>query len=300
MSGHHHHHHSSKNKKSLIWAMIIIGSWMFIELIGGILTGSLALLADAGHMFSDFINLLISFVAIVFASRAATNKKTFGNHRIEILAALMNALMLIGVSVYIIFEAIGRLAAPTIVSSGPMMIIAIIGLVANIGALMVLSGKNTKENLNMRGAYLHVLGDTLGSVSAILASSLIMAFQWYWADPLLSLLIAMLIALSGVRLLKETVHVLMEGTPSGIQIEELKKGLMAITGVIDVHQLHVWSLSSDVHSFSCHLVIDNTFSDNHQRILNEVDRWISNHANIQNRAIQIETAGDFNCITQPY
>ncbi|UTR16449.1 cation diffusion facilitator family transporter [Salipaludibacillus sp. LMS25] len=295
MSGHHHHHHSSKNKKSLIWAMVIIGSWMFIELIGGLLTGSLALLADAGHMFSDFFNLLISFLAIVFATKAATNKKTFGNHRLEILAALMNALMLIGVSVYIVLEAIERLASPTVVSSGPMMIIAIIGLVANIGALMVLSGKNTKENLNMRGAYLHVLGDTLGSVSAILASALIMAFQWYWADPLLSLLIAVLIALTSVRLLKETLHVLMEGTPSDIHIEELKKGLTAITGVVDVHDLHVWSLSSDVHNFSCHLVIDNTASVNHQRILKDVDRWVSDHFNIQNRTIQIESVDNFNC-----
>ncbi|WP_416147430.1 cation diffusion facilitator family transporter [Salipaludibacillus sp. HK11] len=294
MSGHHNHHHGTKNKKRLIIAMIIIGAWMFVELIGGLWTGSLALLADAGHMFSDFFNLLISFIAIVFAARAATKQKTFGNYRLEILAALLNSLALIGVSIFIIFEAIQRLMDPASVNSGPMMTIATIGLVANIGALVVLSGKSSKSNLNMRGAYLHVLGDTLGSVSAIIAGGLMLTFQWYWADPLLSLLIAALIAFTGFRLMKDAVHVLMEGAPSEVDVMEIATKLEQLSGVNNIHNLHIWSLSSEIHQFSCHLVIDDDRISDQQKILKDVNEWVKQSLHIDRCTIQIE-ANRFIC-----
>lgn len=296
MSGHHHgHSHGTKNKKRLIAAMAIIGSWMFVELVGAIWTGSLALLADATHMLSDFLNLLISFVAIVFATRAATKKRTFGYHRLEILAALANGLALIGVSVYIIYEAIDRFANPSVIHSGPMIVIAAIGLIANIGALIVLTGDSAKSNLNMRGAYLHVLGDTLGSISAIAAGIIMLVFQWYWVDPLLSILISILIAVTAVRLLKDTLHVLMEGTPDQVHIDEVESELLKIKGVTSVHHLHIWSLSSEVHSFSCHLVLDVTNIDQQQQITQQVNDWVKDHLHIDRCTVQVETSADYAC-----
>ncbi|WP_413376125.1 cation diffusion facilitator family transporter [Alkalihalobacillus sp. 1P02AB] len=289
--GHHHgHHHATgqENKKNLVIAMIIIGSWMFIQFLGGLWTGSLALLADAVHMFNDFSNLFISLLAIILAAKAATHKRTFGNHRYEVLSSLFNSVALLVIAAFVIREAIGRLMSPQEVMGGAMMLIAFIGLLANIGAMFALMRGDVKDNLNMRGAYLHVLSDTLGSVAAIIAGIIIYFTSWYMADPILSIIIALMIAFSGFRLLKDTVHVLLEGTPASINVVEVENDLLAIEGVTNVHDLHIWTITSGINSLTAHLVIDPSYSEEHHEILLQANHYIREKLHIEHSTIQIE------------
>lgn len=291
MSHHHGHNHSATgqaNRKNLVIAMVIIGSWMFIQFFGALWTGSLALLADAAHMFNDFFNLFISLIAIMLAAKAATKKRTFGNHRYEVLSSLFNSVALLVIAGFIIREAIDRFFNPQTVMGGEMMIIAVIGLIANLGAMYVLMRGEIKENLNMRGAYLHVLGDTLGSVAAIVAGVIIYLFGWYIADPILSIVIALMISFSAFHLLKDTVHVLLEGTPVTININEIETSLLNIEGVINVHDLHVWTITSGINSLTCHLIIEPSYSEYHHEILLEANLWIRDNLHIEHSTIQIE------------
>ncbi|WP_078596417.1 cation diffusion facilitator family transporter [Evansella clarkii] len=286
--GQHHHHTGQKNKKNLIIAMVMIGSWMVIQFIGGLWTGSLALLADAVHMLNDFSNLLISLVAIILAAKAVTRKRTYGNHRYEVLAALFNSVALLVISVFIFREAIVRLMSPQEIIAGGMIFIAFIGLIANIGAMFALMRGDVKDNLNMRGAYLHVLSDTLGSVAAILAGTIIYFTGWYIADPILSIIIAIMIAFTAFSLLKDTVHVLLEGTPKNINLEEVENALMSIEGVINIHDLHVWTITSGINSLTVHLIIEPSYSENHHKILLQANEYIRTKLHIDHSTIQIE------------
>ncbi|MBU9724237.1 MULTISPECIES: cation diffusion facilitator family transporter [Bacillaceae] len=290
--GHHHHHHhhhtGHENKKNLSFAMIIIGSWMIIQFIGGIWTGSLALLADAFHMLNDFSNLLISLIAIILAAKAVTQKRTFGNKRYEVLAALFNSVALIVIAIFIFREAIVRLMSPQEVLAGGMIVIAFIGLIANIGAMFALMRGDVKENLNMRGAYLHVLSDALGSVAAILAGVIIYFTGWYIADPILSIVIAIMIAFTGFSLLKDTVHVLLEGTPKNINLDDVESALLKIEGVVNVHELHVWTITSGLNSLTAHLVIGPAYLENHHDILLQATDYIKTQLHIDHSTIQIE------------
>ncbi|AIC96471.1 MULTISPECIES: cation diffusion facilitator family transporter [Shouchella] len=291
--GHHHghsHHHSTgqANKRNLLFAMLIIGSWMFIQFIGGLWTGSLALLADAVHMFNDFANLFISFLAITLAAKAATKTRTFGNHRYEVLSSLLNSVMLLVIAFFIVREAIGRFIEPEAVMGGGMIILAFIGLLANLGAMYVLMRGDVKNNLNMRGAYLHVLSDTLGSVAAVIAGIIILTTGWYLADPILSILIAFMIALSAIRLLKDTIHVLMEGTPSHIDIDEVNAELRSIDGVKRVHDLHIWTITSGMDRLSAHVIIDADRKIDSQDVLMHANDYFRKKLHIENTTIQIE------------
>ncbi|MEC2072441.1 cation diffusion facilitator family transporter [Alkalihalophilus marmarensis] len=286
--GQHHHHTGQKNKKNLIIAMVMIGSWMVIQFIGGLWTGSLALLADAVHMLNDFSNLLISLVAIILAAKAVTRKRTYGNHRYEVLAALFNSVALLVISVFIFREAIVRLMSPQEIIAGGMIFIAFIGLIANIGAMFALMRGDVKDNLNMRGAYLHVLSDTLGSVAAILAGTIIYFTGWYIADPILSIIIAIMIALTAFSLLKDTVHVLLEGTPKNINLEEVENALMSIEGVTNIHDLHVWTITSGINSLTVHLIIEPSYSENHHKILLQANEYIRTKLHIDHSTVQIE------------
>lgn len=288
--GHNHHHHSTgqANKKNLVFAMIIIGSWMFIQFIGGLWTGSLALLADAVHMFNDFANLFISFLAITLAARAATKTRTFGNHRYEVLSSLLNSVMLLVIAFFIIREAIGRFVEPQEVMGGGMIVLAFIGLLANLGAMFVLMRGDVKDNLNMRGAYLHVLSDTLGSIAAVLAGVIILLTGWYTADPLLSILIAVMISISAVRLLKDTLHVLMEGTPQRIEIDDVRAKLSAISGVKDVHNLHIWTITSGMDCLTAHIVIKSNSEVTYQQVLQEANEYVHHHLQIEHTTIQVQ------------
>jgi cobalt-zinc-cadmium efflux system protein len=261
---------------------------MLLEFFGGLLTDSLALLSDSGHMLSDAAALAMSLVAARFSAKPASPNKTYGYYRFEILAALMNGATLFVVSGFIIWEAYGRFFAPPVVASSSMIIIAVIGLLANMSSAWVLMRQeNVKENINVRSAYLHVIGDAIGSVGAIIAGVLMYFFSWYVADPIISVLVAVLILKSAWRVMSTAVHILMEGTPVTINTIDVKNTLMKIDGVLGIHDLHIWTLTSGIDSLSCHIVMDE--KSNSQYILEQALSGIEQHFKIQHTTIQIET-----------
>lgn len=285
----HHHFDPSGNKKGLMIALIITVGIMFLEFFGGLITNSLALLSDSGHMLNDASSLALSLVAVWFATKPASPNKTYGFHRFEILAALLNGVTLFVVAGFIIVEAYGRFFDPPAVASGSMMLIASIGLLANVASAWSLMRKgDVKNNINLRSAYLHVLGDALGSVGAIIAGLIMMIFGWYVADPIISVLVALLILRGAWGIIKHTVHVLMEGTPITINPAEVKEILESIEGVRNVHDLHIWTITSGLDSLSCHILIEEEADD--QRILQQAIRLIADHFKIQHTTIQVETS----------
>jgi cobalt-zinc-cadmium efflux system protein len=227
---------------------------MLAEAVGGWLTGSLALLADAGHMLSDAAALGLSLFAMWMAQRPTNPRRTWGYHRTEILAALANGATLVAISAWVVVEAVHRFQDPPKVNAPVMMGIAVGGLVVNLIGLRILSG-GRHESLNVRGAWLHVLTDALGSVQAIAAGALIWAYGWDWADPVASILISLLVVYSGWHLLRDTVGVLMEGTPAHIDLDDVRSTLAGFPGVEDVHDLHVWTITSGMEALSAHLVV---------------------------------------------
>lgn len=254
---HSHHGHSHTNNQKILWySFLIISGYMVVEAVGGVLTNSLALLSDAGHMLSDAIALGIALLAFRFGRKQANAGKTFGYQRFEILAAALNGLTLILVAVWVIYEAIGRFVNPLPIQSTGMLIIATIGLIVNIVvAWMMFKGGDTEENLNMRGAFLHVLGDLLGSVAAIIAALAVKFYGWAWADPLISVLVSILILKSGYGVLKEALHVLMEGTPKNLDMDAIRQNLLSQAEIANIHDLHLWSITSGQHVLTCHLVM---------------------------------------------
>lgn len=286
--GHDHHHQRANNKKSLMIAIFITAGIMVLELIGGFITKSLALISDSFHMLSDVSSLLLSLVAMWFAVRPPSPQKTYGYYRFEILAALLNGMTLFVIAAFIIWEAIERLFDPPTVAGGTMMIIAAIGLVANlISAFVLIKMGDVKENVNLRSAYLHVLGDALGSIGAIIAGFLMVSFSWYLADPIISIIVAVLILRSAWGVVTHSIHILMEGTPITIDYDKVEEVLKKIPGVINVHDLHIWTITSGIDSLSCHLLIEN--DTNQQEILKLAIQQIEKHFSIQHTTIQIET-----------
>ena len=299
--GHNHHGHNHShshshnhfeearegNKKGLLIALIITAGIMLLEFFGGLITNSLALLSDSGHMLSDTSSLFLSLIAIWFSSRPATANKTYGYFRFEILAALLNGVSLFIIAGFIIWEAYGRLFEPPTVASGTMMLIASIGLLANlISAWSLISKGDVKNNVNLRSAYLHVLGDALGSIGAIIAGLFMILFDWYIADPIISVLVALLILKSAWGIIRYTVHILMEGTPAAINQDEVKATLLAIEGVLDVHDLHIWTITSGLDALSCHVLIEDDKSS--QQILQQAIDKIKEAYKIEHTTIQIE------------
>ena len=261
--GHDHEHTHVGNKKTLLTAFIIITGYMIIEAIGGIITNSLALLSDAGHMLSDSISLAIALIAFTLGEKAANSKKTFGYKRFEVLAVVLNGVTLILIAVFIFYEAIQRFMYPPQVASTGMLIIAIVGLLVNVVvAWVMMRGGDTKENLNLKAAYLHVLSDMLGSVAAIVAALLIMFFNWSWADPVASIIVAILVCISGVRVTNSAIHILMEGTPSNVDLNEITKMIENVKGIKRIYDLHVWTITSGQNALSCHVVVDGTLTVN--------------------------------------
>lgn len=291
--GHHHGHdhtHGS-NKKTLIISFIIITSYMVIEAIGGFMTNSLALLSDAGHMLSDAISLGIALLALTLGEKAANYSKTYGYKRFEILAAVLNGVTLVLIAIYIFYEAIQRFQNPPEVASTGMLIISTIGLVVNIiVAWIMLRGGDTEENLNMRGAYLHVISDMLGSIGAIIAALLIILFGWGWADPLASVIVAALVLRSGYYITKSGLHVLMEGTPQNIDLDDVIQTISNTKGIKSVHDLHVWSITSGLNALSCHAVVSDEMSiAESEQMLHKIEHDLA-HKNIHHMTIQLETA----------
>ena len=267
-------------------ALAISCIYFFAELIGGFLTNSLALLSDAGHMLSDIAALALSLFAFRIAKRPATVNSTYGYHRAEILAALFNGLTLWLIVGVIFTAAYNRFLAPPAVASYGMMIVASLGLLVNIVAGAVLYGSH-HHNLNLRGAFLHVVSDALGSVGAIAASLIMLFTGWYAADPVISVLIGLLILHSSWNLVKESLIVLMQAVPKGIRLEDVQQALEGVEGVSKVHDLHVWAVTSDIFTLSAHAVVENG-GDFHQ-VLNGIEDTLKERFNIEHTTIQLET-----------
>lgn len=267
--------------------MVITGGVFVAELVGGFLTNSLALLSDAAHMFSDVAALAVSLIALWLTAKPATQKRTFGLKRAEVLAALFNALTLILVSLYIFWEAVQRFQHPPEVQSGLMLGVAIIGLAANLlSAWFLMRGGDHKHNLNVRGALLHVLGDALGSVGAIAAAVIMMLTDWYYADPIISVIIGVLVLLSSFRLLKETVSVLLEAVPPHLDALKIKQAMLGVARVEEVYDLHIWTVSSGFLSMSGHVVIDKDASSDD--VLRALEAVLSRQFGLTHTTIQIE------------
>lgn len=288
--GHGHSHgpadgSGAGHQKRLALALVLSALYMVAEAVGGVLTGSLALLADAGHMLSDVAALGLSLFAIWIAQRPPNSRRTYGYHRTEILAALANGATLVALSVYVLFEAWQRFREPTEVEAPWMMAIAAGGLLINLIGLQILSG-GRKENLNVRGAWLHVLTDALGSAQAMLAGGLIWAFGWSWADPLASVLIALLVIYSSWSLLKEAVGVLMEGVPAHIDVDAVRNTLAGMPGVSSVHDLHVWTITSGREALSAHLVVEEEKAQ--RSLLPQVRKVLHDRFGIHHVTVQVE------------
>lgn len=288
---HEHTHTHNTNKKVLLISFIIITGYMIIEAIGGYITNSLALLSDAGHMLSDSISLAIALVAFKLGEKAASKSKTFGYKRFEILAAVLNGVTLILIALYIFYESIKRFTNPPEIASTDMLIISVIGLLVNIlVAWIMMRGADTEENINMRGAYLHVLSDMLGSVGAIIAALLMIFFGWGWADPLASVIVAALVLRSGYYVTKASIHVLMEGTPKEVNLNEVIQLIEKTDGIESVHDLHLWTITSGLNALSCHAVVDDQLKiEESEIILRKIEHDLE-HKGIMHVTIQLETA----------
>jgi cobalt-zinc-cadmium efflux system protein len=258
--------------------------YMGAEVVGGLLTNSLALLADAGHMFSDAGSLALALFAMWIARKPRSPGKTFGYHRTEVLAALANGLTLVVIAVYIVFEAVERFESPQEVDGATMMWIAVGGLVVNLLGLKILHG-GQDESLNLRGAWLHVMADALGSVQAIAAGALIWAFGWDIADPIASVLIALLVFGSSWPLLRDATNVLLEGTPAHIDSGEVTKALEAVDGVLGIHDLHIWTITSGFESLSVHVRVKGREGAD---VLAEIRELVRERFDIEHSTVQVE------------
>lgn len=249
---HGHDHARTANRRRLAIVLALSATYMVAEAVGGAIANSLALLADAGHMLSDVAALALSLFALRIAGRPATTRRTYGFHRAEILAALANGATLLAIAAFVVFEAFQRLREPPAVDGALMVGIASGGLLVNLIGLRVLHG-GRGDSLNVRGAWLHVLADAMASVGAILAGVLLLAFGWAWADPAASVLIALLVVASSWSLLRETLGVLMEGAPGGVDVDAVRDAMLDVDGVTAVHDLHVWSITSGMVALSAHV-----------------------------------------------
>ena len=282
----HNHLHGVTDQRRIGRAFVIIALFMVVEVLGGLLSGSLALLADAGHMVSDAVALGFSWVAIHYGRRPATAELSYGYKRLEILAAFVNGCALFVIAGWIIFEAVQRFAAPVPVVGKTMLVVAIVGLLANIAAFFVLNGGN-RENLNMRGVWLHVLGDLLGSVAAIIAAGVILLTGWTPIDPILSIFVALIILKSAWGVVKSTAHILLEGTPSGVNLADIKADLeQNVTGVKDAHHIHAWSITSEQHLLTLH--VHPVAGAIPREVVTGVQRRLSERFSIQHVTVQIE------------
>ncbi len=281
-----HDHRSERgNARRLAITLGLVLVYMGVEIVGGLLAGSLALLADAGHMLSDAGALGLTLFAMRFARRPATAQRTYGSHRAEILAALANGATLVAVAGYIFAEAFERFRTPPDVQGDLVVVIASGGLLVNIAGLWILRAGH-HDNLNMRGAWLHVLTDALGSFQALVAGALIWAFHWYWIDPLASVLIGLLVIYSSWSLIRQSVAVLMEGAPGHVNVDEVRSSLLELPHVVNVHDLHVWTITSGFVALSAHVTCPG--AHNHYSVLRAAQGMLAARFGIRHTTIQID------------
>lgn len=292
MGSGHPHSAAGANKRALKLVFGFTVLYLVAEVVGGLLTGSLALLADAGHMLTDVAGLGLALMAIRFGERPATPRQTYGFYRVEILAALTNAVALIGISIYILYEAYERFKNPPEISTGPMLIVAVIGLGVNIAGMLLLR-KGSQESLNMKGAYFEVLSDMLTSVGVIVAAAIMWLTGWYYADPIISAGIGLFILPRTWALLREAARVLLEGTPSDVNLAAVRELVARIPGVREMHDLHVWTLTSGVNAMSAHVVIID--DDRHNELLSALHETITTNFPIHHVTVQLEREGWREC-----
>ena len=283
--GHSHGDARSMNRRRLLIVLFLALGYAGIELIGGLLTGSLALLADSLHMVSDVAALALSLLAVWMAARPASGRRTFGNSRAEILAALANGIALAVVAIFIFIHAVERFLDPSEVKGEGVMIVATGGLIINLIGLYILEGGKS-DSLNIRGAWLHVMSDTLASVGVILSGAGIWYFGWIWLDPAVSMVVSVLVLLSAWHLVSEALDVLMETAPSHLDPKEIRDSLLAVAGVSSVHCLHVWTIGSSEVSLSSHLVTEPAREP--ERLLQDVRSVLAERFSIEHTTIQIE------------
>ncbi|TAL53156.1 cation diffusion facilitator family transporter [Pandoraea sp.] len=282
----HDHLHGVADQRRIGWAFVIIAAFMCVEIAGGLLSGSLALLADAGHMVSDAAALGFSWLAIHYGRRPATAQLSYGYKRLEILAAFVNGCALFVIAAWIVIEAIQRFAAPVPVVGRTMLIVALVGLAANIAAFLVLHAGN-RENLNLRGAWLHVMGDMLGSAAAIVAAGVILATGWTPIDPLLSIFVAVIILKSAWGIVKSSAHILLEGTPSGMSLADIKADLERhVPEVADAHHIHAWSITGERHMLTLH--VHPAPGAASREVVAAVQRRLTERFNIEHVTVQVE------------
>jgi cobalt-zinc-cadmium efflux system protein len=287
--GHPHAERRRSSRTRLLATLALVVGYMGAEVVGGLLTNSLALLADAGHMLSDAAALALSAFALWIADRRPPNPlRTYGYYRAEILAALVNGAALVAIAILIAVEAVGRLREPPAVQAAGMVAIAAGGLLVNLVALALLHGSRG-DSLNLRGAWLHVASDALGSVQAIVAGVLVWSLGWRWADPVASLAIALLVVWSAWSLLKEAVAVLMEAPPAHIDVDSVRSAILAVACVTEVHDLHVWSIASGFDCLSAHVVAGE--EGERDAVLVELRRTLHDRFGIDHITIQLEPPG---------
>jgi len=252
------HEHPVASRKQMLWAVILTSSFMLVEVVGGIISGSLALLADAGHMLTDSAALLLAFYAMTLSAKPADSQRTFGYGRLQVLAAYTNGIFLIGLTIWIVWESIQRFYEPNPIQSTTMLFVAILGLIVNIVVFKVLHSASG-SNINVRSALLHVIGDLLGSVGAIVAALIIWQWGLLWVDPLLSIVVSMLILRSAYHVIKDSSHILLEGKPQELDTLNIREDLMALEGVVDIHHMHLWSISEQEPLMTFHALIKDDY-----------------------------------------
>jgi cobalt-zinc-cadmium efflux system protein len=269
----------------LLLVFLLTTAVLVVEVVGGLISGSLALLADAGHMLTDAAGVGLALLAIWFGARPATPERTYGFYRVEILAAVVNAVLLFGVAGFVLVEAWRRLQEPPEIASGLMLTVALVGLVANAVSMWLLR-RGQAESLNLRGAYLEVLGDLLGSAAVVAAAAVIALTGFQAADPIASALIGLLILPRTLRLLREAVDVLLEATPKGVDMAEVRRHLLEAPGVTDVHDLHAWTITSGLPVLSAHVVVEPEADAG--RVLDGLAECLSGHFDIEHSTFQLE------------
>lgn len=287
--GHGHHHAHSANERTVGLAAALTGGFMLAEIVGGVVAGSLALLADAGHMLTDFASLSLAWLGFRLTRQPADWRRTYGFDRFAVLVAFVNGIALFAIAAWIVFEAVQRLRSPVEVLGGPMLLIAALGLVVNVAAFLILRSGD-RDNLNIRAAVLHVVGDLLGSVAAVVAALVILATGWMPIDPLLSIVVALIILRSAWHVVADSGHILLEGSPAGFDSRAVRDDLRsALPFLIDVHHVHAWSISQERPMVTLHAAIaentDSTFA------VREIKRLLAEHFRITHATVEIEYGG---------
>ena len=295
--GHHDHEHGTGegNRRALALVLALTAGFTVVEIVGGLLTGSLALLADAGHMLSDNLSLGLALFAAWLAQRPATPNKSFGYRRAEILAALANGVTLVAVSIWVFVEAYSRLKDPTEVLGGPMLLVAALGLLVNAAGAIILY-RSGGESLNVQGAMRHVFADALGSVGAIVAAAVIILTGWRYADPLISVAIGFLILGSSYKLLKDSTNILLEATPPDLDATEVGQKMASAGGIVEVHDLHIWTITSGFPALSAHVLVGRQ-EDCHAR-RRELEDLLAREYGISHTTLQVDHIGDHHASLQ--